>query len=153
MGESPIHPVRYHDSLGWIADTHDDSALIVACIDCDCGACVINDPASEKSCASSKCTMCCASVSSACISALITTVFNSELIFCVRASSNSEIIVCAQCSFCPSNITVSDSELILCVRASSNSELMPCAQCSFDFPVFTVVSSVIAPITESSNSL
>ena len=53
MGESPIHPARYHDSLGCIADTHDDSALIVACMDCDCGACVIKEPVSEKSCASS----------------------------------------------------------------------------------------------------
>ena len=76
MGESPIHPARYHDSLGCIADTHDDSALIVACMDCDCGACVIKEPVSEKSCVSSKCTICCVSVFSACISALITTVFD-----------------------------------------------------------------------------
>ena len=152
MGESPIHPARYHDSRGWIAATRVDNALIVACVACDCGACVINDPASEKSCASSNCTMCCASVLFACISASITTVFESEMIFCVRASSNSDIMTCAQCSFCPSNLTVYDSELILCVRVSSSSEIMSCAQCSFEFSVFTVASSVISPILESSNS-
>ena len=138
MGESPIHPARYHDSLGCIADTHDDSALIVACMDCDCGACVIKDPVSEKSRASSKCTICGASVSSACISALITTVFNSELTSCVRASSNCELIACAQCSFHSSNSTVFESGLVLCVRAPSNSEIIGCAQCSYCLSNMTV---------------
>ena len=47
-------------------------ALIVVCMGFDWGDCVINDPASDQYCASSKCTTCCASVSSACISTSIT---------------------------------------------------------------------------------
>ena len=76
------------------------------------------------------------------------TVFEFGLVLCVRAPSNSEIIGCAPCSFCLSNMTVFEFWLFLCVRASSNSDLMSCAQCSFDIPVFTVDSLV----TESSNS-
>ena len=138
MGESPIHPARYHDSLGWIADTHDDSALIVARIDSDWGACVIKEPVSEKSSASSKCNICCVSVPSACISALVVTVFNSELTSCVRASSNCEVIACVPCSFRLSNLTVFESGLFFCMRAPSNSDIIGCAQCSFCLSNLTV---------------
>ena len=60
--------------------------------------------------------MCCASVFSACISASIITVFDSELILCVSASSSSEIMSCAQCSFFASNITVFDFVFVSCAR-------------------------------------
>ena len=105
----------------------------MACIDCDCGACVIRDPASEKSSVSSKCTKCSASVFSACTSALITTAFNSKLAFFARASSTSELFDGAQRSISFTSVTVLGSDLPLCVRAPSNSVMIGCAQCSL-FP-------------------
>ena len=99
---------------------------------------MIKEPVSEKSSASSKCKVCCVSVPSACISALVITVFNSELVFCVRASSNCEVISCAPCLFHLLNLTVFESGLFCCVRALSNSDIIGCARCSFCLPNLTV---------------
>ena len=89
---------------------------------------------------------------SACISASITTVFDSRLVLCVRVSSSSEIILCAQCSFFTLNLPVSDSVLFSCACRSSSSEIIACAQYSFLFTVFTVIPSVISPIFKRSIS-
>ena len=65
------------------------------------------------------------------------TVFESGVVLCVRAPSNSKLNDCAQCLFCSSNETVFEFIQVFCVRASTNLDVMPCAQCSFDSSVFT----------------
>ena len=71
----------------------------MACMEFDWGACVISDPASDRSYASPKCTKCCASISSECISTSINSVFDIEMFVCARWSSVTEIMFCAHCSF------------------------------------------------------
>ena len=51
-----------------------------------------------------------------------------------------------------STTTVFDSGLIICARWSSSSEIMVCAQCSFVLTVFTVIASVISPMSKRSIS-
>ena len=89
------------------------SELIVACMGFDWGDCVINDPASDRSRASSKCTTCCASVSSACISTSITSMFDFEMFVCARWSSAIEIMFCAHCPFGLIVFTITESVISL----------------------------------------
>ena len=57
IGESSIQPARYHDSRGCTAEIHADKALIVACTEFIWGACVVRDPASDRSGVVSNCTV------------------------------------------------------------------------------------------------
>ena len=127
---SLIHPARYHDSRGWTADIHVDRALIVARIEFDWGACVVSDPHSDWSCASLKCTMCCAPDSSARISTSISAAFDTAVCLCVHCSSDTELIFCAHCT--------------------SVTEIMFCAHCSSDIILFTVTESEICLISDTS---
>ena len=139
IAESLIQPARYHDSCGWTADIHVDKALIVARIDLDWGACVVNDPESDLSCASIKSTMCCAPISSEGMSSSTSGVFDTEICVCAHCSSDTEIMFCAHCS--------SVTEIMFCMHCSSDTEIMFCAHCSSGMVLFTVTELEICLIS------
>ena len=142
IAESLIQPARYHDSHGWTADIHVDRVLIVARIELDWGACVVSDPESELSCASTKCTMCCAPISAECMSSSTSVVLDTEICVCAHCCSDTEIMFCVHCS--------SVIEIMFCAHCTSDTEIMFCAQCSSGIIVFTVTELEICLISDRS---